>query len=293
MTFKAPALFLLIFSFIAAEVHAQTLITISSKKGGKALTRISQKQFQSVYSHIKTISRTTTPSPKRFLEDYVRYLIGVETAYNDSSLVKSPNIRNMFASPLLKQGFDELLYKMLAETKLRKQISRLDKSARKLSKTVLLRFYKKNPDYNFQFIQISFPENPSAKQLKTTKARAEKIHKEVKKSKKTFPDLINIYSDDRISGQTNIPRNRNTTHPSIYKVIKTMKRNQISRPIRSFDGFYIIKLNRQVPFGEANRTQIKSAYFDQKRTEIFNKYFDGLKKQYTVQINQSVLKKIK
>ena len=279
-------------SFFVHSAIGQTLITISKKKGNQVITRVPLKEVQAAYSHIKKLGAESAPTPKKFVDDYVRYIIGVEEAYQDTSLVKDKKIKNMFASPLLKQGFEQLLYKMLAETKLQKQIAQLDKKSRTLSKTVLLKFYRRNPEYDFHFIQISFPENPNSKQLAEAQSRALKIHAEVKKSKKPFPALIDIYSDNRM-GKLSVPRTRNTTYPAIYKVISKMKSGGISAPIRTVDGFYIIRLNRKIPFGEANRTQIKAAYFDKERTKIFNNYFNKIKAKYTVQINQALLKQVK
>ena len=279
-------------SFFLHSAIGQTLITISNKKSGQVITRVSLKEVQSAYSHIKKLGAETAPTPKKFVNDYVRYIIGVQEAYKDKTLVKDSKIKNMFANPLLKQGFEQLLYKMLAETKLQKQIAQLDKKARTLSKTILLKFYRQNPEYDFHFIQISFPEQPNKKQLAEATNRAAQIYKEVQKSKKPFPALVDIYSDNRI-GKLTVPRNRNTTYPSIYKTISRMKNGSISTPIRGPDGLYIIKLNRKIPFGEANRTQIKAAYFDKERAKIFNNYFNKIQKQYTVQINQDLLKQIK
>ena len=279
-------------SFFLHSAIGKTLITISKKKGGQVVTRVSLKEVQSAYGHVKKLGAESTPTPKQFVNDYVRYIIGVEEAYKDTTLVKNAKIKSMFASPLLKQGFEQLLYKMLAETKLQKQIAQLDKKARTLSKTVLLKFYRQNPEYDFHFIQISFPEKPNKKQLAEATDRASQIYKEVRKSKKPFPALVDIYSDNRM-GKITVPRTRNTTYPSVYQVVSKMKNRAISTPVRAVDGLYIIKLNQRIPFGEANRTQIKAAYFDKERTKIFNNYFKKIQKQYTVQINQVLLKQIK
>ena len=283
---------LLIF-FIPLFTQAQNLATISySGTKGPITINITLKEFQKTYRAIKQIAPNTPPA-KQFFQEYLRYRVGLEHAYNEPSLVKSSNIRNMFADPLLKEGFEQLLYKSLAEKKLKKTIAKADRTARKLSKNVMLKFYRNNPEFDINFITINLPDNPNATQIKETKARATKIYNEVKKSKKAFTDLVDIYSDDRLSGKINIPRSRHTIYPTIYKQLKKMKNGQISTPIRTATGLYIIKLNRKVPFGEANRTQIKAAYFDQKRSQALNKYFDGLKSKYKVRTNTALLNKIR
>ncbi len=285
------AIFLLSF-FSIFSAQAENLATISySGKKGPVNIKITLQEFVNTYKAVKTVAPNTPPI-KKFFEEYLRYRIGVEQAYNDPRLVKNPAIRNMFKDPLLKEGFEQLLYKTFAEKKLKKQIAKVDKTAKKLSKNVMLRFYKKNPEFDINFIVINLPMNPTAKQIKTTTARATKIHKEVKASKKPFSNLVDIYSDDRLNGRLNIPRSRHTIYPTIYKKLQSMKNGQISNPIRTGTGFYIVKLNRKIPFGEANRTQIKAAYFDQKRSQVLKKYFNSLKSKFKIQTNTALLNNI-
>ena len=289
MTFILP-IFAVI--FFISSAGGKTFITISTKDKSQVLARVSLKEFQSAYSHVKKLSQDNAPKPKKFLDDYTRYLIGVEEAYKDKTLVKDPKIKDMFTNPLLRQGFDQLLYKLLAETKLQKQIASLDKKSRTLSPAVLKKFYRKNPEYDFHFIQASFPENPNSKQLKEAKNRIEQIYKEVRKSKKNFPQLVSIYSDSSAIGGVTVHRTQNMMYPSIFKKISKMKKGQISKPFKSVNGFYIVKFNRKVPFEEANHTQIKAVFFDQQRTKIFNNYFNKIQKKYFVQVNKALLKQV-
>jgi len=283
---------LLIF-FIPLFAQAQNLATISySGKRGPVTINITLKEFQKTYKAVKQMAPNTPPA-KQFFQEYLRYRVGLEQAYNEPSLIKNPNIRNMFADPLLKEGFEQLLYKSLAEKKLKKTVAKVDQTARKLSKNVMLRFYRNNPEFDINFIVINFTDNPNATQIREAENRTIKIYNEVKKSKKKFTDLVDIYSDDRLSGKINIPRSRHTIYPTIYKQLKKMKDGQLSTPVRTATGFYIIKLNRKIPFGEANRTQIKAAYFDQKRSQALNRYFDKLKSKYKIKTNTALLNNIR
>ena len=283
-----------LFSFlILLPAQAEVLATISySGKKGPVKVQITLKEFKKTYDTVKQIA-PNTPSIQQFFQEYLRYRIGVEAAYNNPSLIKNPNIRNMFADPLLREGFEQLLYKSLADKKLKKKIAKLDKTAKKLSKNIMLKFYRQNPEFDLNFIVISLPVDPKPFQIKAAQERAMKIYNEVKKSKKPFPDLVDIYSDDRLSGRISMPRSAHTIYPTIYKQLKRMKDGQISKPIRTGNGFYIVKLNRKIPFGEANRTQIKAAYFDQNRSKALAQYFNSLKSKYKVQTNSALLNKIR
>lgn len=277
--------------FSSAQAEVLSTISYSGKKG-PVIINISVKEFTKTYRNVKQVAPNTPPA-RKFFQEYLRYRIGLEHAYNDPKLVKNPAIRNMFTDPLLKEGFEQLLYKTLAEKKLKNKIAKLNKASQKLSKNTMLKFYRNNPEFDINFITISFPAEPKPNQLKEARSRATKIYNEVKKSKKPFPELIDIYSDDRLSGRINITRSRHNIYPTIYEQLKKMRDGQISSPIKTATGFFIVKLNRKIPFGEANRTQIKAAYFDGKRSRILKQYFDGLKSKYKVKTNTSLLNKIR
>ena len=278
---------------IIPALQAKDLATISYKgKKGPVTIKISLEEFTKTWRNLKQVA-PNTPSAKKFYDEYLRYRIGVEEAYNDSSLVRSPNIRNMFVDPMLKKHFDEIIYKHLAEKKLKAKISRIDKMSQKLSKKVMLKYYKNNPEFEANFIVISMPIDPNPKQIKEAQTRALKIYNDVKNSKKNFLELIDIYSDDRISGKISLPRNRHNIYPNIYKVLKKMKSGQISSPIRAANGFYIVKLLRRVPFGKANRTQIKATYFDLKRAQALKQYFNKIKTKYKIKTNTALLNSIR
>ncbi len=270
-------------------VHSRVLATISYTRLNKAVTvTIPTREFQKTYLQTRQIA-PNTPPVKKFFEDYLLYRIGVEEAYNDPTLVKNPQIKNMFANPHLKESFEQMLYKLLADNKLKTRISKIDRSAKKLTQQQMRQYYKKNPEFDFNFIVITVPVNPTASQLKKTQNRALSIYREIKKSPKPFVELIDIYSDDRISGRLKMSRVRNTIYPTVYQQLKKMKPGQISPPVRTAGSFHIVKLNRTLPFSQANQMQIKAGYFDKKRGDAIRQYFSSLKKKYKIHIYQSEL----
>ena len=279
------------FAFIllsfALPVHSRVLATVSYTKLSKARTfTITTREFQQAYRQTRQMA-PNTPPVKKFFDDYLLYRIGVEEAYNDPSLVKNPQIKNMFVNPHLKESFEQMLYKLLADNKLKKRLSRIDTQAKALSRGQMKQYYKTNPEFDINFIVITLPVNPTPAQLKKTTDRATSIHREVQKSTKAFPELIDIYSDDRISGRLQISRTKTTLYPTVYQELKKMKPGQISPPLRTAGGFHIVKLNRVLPFSQANQMQIKAGFFDKKRGEVIRQYFASLKKKYKVQIHQS------
>ena len=219
------------------------------------------------------------PSPQEFLKQYLRFKAGVSEAYHEKSLMKAPDDVSWITSPSLKIAFEKELYKAYADLKLKKQMSALDKKSAKLSQRALRKLYNKNPEYSFNFISVNYPLNPSPSQIKEAKGRAEKIYQQIQSSKKPFGELTALYSDNKILGALNAPRSRRMIPPLVYNLLKETKRGRINEPVRVSDGFWIVRLRRRIPFGEADQTVIRLDYYSQRRTRIFNTYFDHLLKQ--------------
>ena len=282
---------LIFFIFSPVFSQAQVVAHYTYSKAKKPVKKnITSKDLKTAYKLIKD-STYIPPTPEVFFEDYLRFKIGVEVALNDKKLVKSPAIDQQIVNPYLRRAFHQEIYKSLAENRLKKQTISLDKRASQLSESVLKRLYSKEPEFNIFFIAIYHPISPNPSQIQKAKKRADQIYSQVVKSKKPFVELVVLYSDDKSNGVLNINRSKASIFPQAYKQLKKMRPNSISQPIRVPSGYVIVKLNRKVPFAEANQTAIKANYFNKKRTELFNNYFTGLKKNFKIQIvNKGLVK---
>ena len=271
--------FLIFFSpFVQAKVVVEYTYLKAKNPDTKSI------QLDELKRAYKIIQKSTflAPSPDTFFNDYLRFKMGVEVGLNTASLVKSSNIDKSIVNPYLRQAFHQELYKALAELKLKRQSKALDKSASKLSQKALERLYAKAPEFNIFFISVFHPVGPSKSQIQEAKNRADKIYTRITKSKKPFIELVALYSDDKNNGVLGINRSEGEIPPSVYSHLKTMKNGSISRPLRVPTGYVIVKLNRKIPFSEANHVAIKANYFNKKRTKIFNSYFDSLKKDFKI-----------
>ncbi len=283
----------LFFVTCVSSVWGQNLATISYKSTkGPVTIPITLTEFKESYKVVKQLAPISAPTARIFWKDYLPYRLGVEEAYNNTEIIKNPAMRNMFADTNLQQTFEQNLYKTLIRKKLKGRIAVLNKQSMKLPQSTMRKLYRKNPEYIFHFILITLPANPSATNIKEARTRAQKIYQDVRSSKKPFYQLIDLYSDDR-SGKISMSRSRNAIIPAIYKKIQTMKKGQISSPIQTYNGFYIVRLASKVPFKNADHTSIKAGYFDRERGKIIKNYFKGLKNsKYKVQVNRSLLKTI-
>ena len=268
----------------APVIQAEVVATYTYRKAKKPVEKsITIEEVRMAYDIIQK-STFNPPGQDQFFKDYLRFKMGVEVGLNERKLIKSPGLDTLIVNPFLKQAFHQELYKALAEIKLKRSIEKLDNRASNLSDKRLRQLYANDPEFNLFFIAVNHPINPKPSQVKEAESRALKIYNQVIKSKKPFLELVALYSDDKVNGTLGINRSRASILPSVYERLKSMKDGEISRPLRVFSGFFIVKLNKKIPFSEANTIGIKANYFNKERTKIFNNYFDNLKKDFSVKI---------
>ena len=265
-------------------------IAVFSSAGGVA-KNISLDEVKKAYQVVLD-STLNAPSRAQFVKDYVRYRVIVEEAYKDKSLVKSPKIRNSIVDSQLKQTLDQSVYKAFISKRMQAQLSKIDREVRKASSKELQKFYRLNPYFNVHFIVVDIPPSAGKKQIAEIKKRAVNVHSQILKSKKPFVDLISLYSDNTFVGRGGVNYSRTNLYPLVYDAVKSLKKDQMTKPIRTPNGFYIVKLNRRVPFSEANVEDVKNQMRTEKRTKVFNAYLDKIQKKYKVKISNKLVQSI-
>ncbi|RME16317.1 MAG: hypothetical protein D6797_04785 [Bdellovibrio sp.] len=266
-------LFLIVLFCFAFQLKAQTLAVV-----GKST--ISLQEFKKKYEKIKS-QTINPPSPSTFLEDLIRFEIGVQEAEKEG-------LRN---DPLVKEKIKEVLYKYFVEKHIGKKVEKI-----KVTEKEMREYYKNNPEIRTSHILIEFSPNATQKQIEIARKRALEIYNEVKKSKEPFEKLVKLYSDDTISkryGGDIGYQSRTTLIPTYYEAAKKMKIGEIKGLIRSRYGFHIIKLTGRRTYSQANKQQIRAAVFDLKRKKIFDQFFRKLKRKYKIKVKKSLLRKIK
>ncbi len=268
---NSVALILLLVSLVA---HAQNNNDVVAVVGSKQIT---VKDFNDKYNEV--LKQTINPPPKDlFLEDLVRYEIGVQEAVK----------RGVPDEAIVKERVRQEYYKGLIEKELGQKISEI-----KVTDKDMQDFYKNNPEIRTSHILIEFRPEATAEQKKAAKDRATEILAEVRKSKRPFEELVGLYTDDVLSKRTGGDvgwQSRVTLVPSFYDAALKMKVGDVQGLIETQYGYHIIKVTGRRGYGDANKRQIRAAVFDEKRKELFDAYFSKLKKQYPVKVNKGVLK---
>lgn len=269
---KWSAAFLAIL-FFSSPVLAESVATV----GGKNITL---QDFKTKYDEVKR-QTINPPDPELFLEDLVRYEIGVQEA-------EKRGLRN---DPIVIERINQEMYKALLERAIGDKVSKI-----KVNEAEMKAFYKDNPELRLSHILIEFKPGSSDKEKSVAQKRAEDIYKEVQASNRPFEELVKLYSDDTLSKENGGDigfQSKVTLVPPIYDAVMKMKVGQIKGVIETRYGFHILKLVEKGSYDNANKRQIRAAVFDNKRKSIFDDFFADLKKKYKISTNTSALKNLK
>ena len=254
--------------------HAQTLATV----GG---TKITVDDFQKRLGEVRA-KVVTPPSNEDFLEDLIRYEIGLQEARR----LKLPE------DPVIKERFDQVLYNSLLEKELGPKLDKVT-----VREPEMKTFYRSNPELHLAHILIDVKEDASVEDRAAARRRAQENLDEVRRSRRPFDELVKLYSDDPTTkdnaGDLGY-QSRATLAPEIYDLALKMTPGQIKGPIESRDGFHILKLIDRRPYDLADKRQVRSALIDHARVELFNDFFARLKSQkdHRVEINKEALRSL-
>lgn len=267
-------LFLSFFIFFWAHSsfsQVQVLATVGTKK-------ISLEEFNKKLSEIKA-STLNPPTKEQFLEDLIRFEVGVQEAQK----------RGLEKDPIVQDRMNQELYKALLEKELSGKIDQV-----KITDKEMQEYYKKNPEIRTSHILTGIKPGATPEQRAEARERANKIFAEVKASKRPFEELAKIYSDETLTKQAGGDvgwQTRVTLVPAYYEAALATKIGDIRGVVETPFGFHIIKVTGIRSFENADKRQIRAAVFDEKRRVIFNAFFDGLKKKYTIKTNAGLLGK--
>lgn len=262
----------LILSFSA---HAQKGTDVVATIGNKKITL---DEFNKKYKEVTSQVITNTPSRKVFLEDLIRYEIGLLEAKK----------RGLEKDPMVAERLNQELYKGLLEKELGKKVQES-----KVTEQEMREYYANNPQIRMSDILIEVKPGATPQQRAEAQKRAQEILAEVLKSKRPFEELVRLYSDDlttkNLGGDVGW-QSRLTLVPNYYDEALKLKINQITpKLVETAFGFHIFKLTGKRSYEEATKREIRMAVFDEKRKALFDAFFAQLKKQYPVNVNSNLV----
>lgn len=272
---KSFSIFIGVFAtaLMMGVAHAQQGKEVVATVGGKAITL---DEFNKKYNEVRNQTQNP-PTKEQFLDDLVRYELGVQEAEK----------RKLQNDPAVQEMIRQSMYKALLEKDLGEKIQKISVSEKEMQE-----YYKNNPEIRTSHILIEVKLGANAEQKAAAKKRAQEIYSEVKASKRPFEELVKLYSDDPLSKQTGGDvgwQSRMTLVPSYYNTIVKMKVGETSGLVETPFGYHIIKVTGRRAYENANKRQIRAAVFDEKRKEIFDEYFDKMKKGVKIQENRKLI----
>lgn len=252
-------------SSFAQQAKDAVVATVGSKK-------ITLEEFNQKYNEVKSQS-LNPPTRAQLLEDLVRYEVGVQEAEK----------RGLEKDPIFKDRVKQELYKTLLEKELADKVQKISVSDKEMEE-----YYQKNPEIRTSHILIEIKATATPEQRAEAKKRATEIYSEVKGSKRPFEELVKLYSDDPLSKQTGGDvgwQNRATLMPSYYDALLSMKVGEVKGLIETPYGYHIVKVTGRHAFENANKRALRTIVFDEKRKQVFNQFFDTLKRSYKIDVN--------
>ncbi|OFZ28825.1 MAG: hypothetical protein A2622_05260 [Bdellovibrionales bacterium RIFCSPHIGHO2_01_FULL_40_29] len=267
--------FLSILLLVSTTVFAQSGSSVVATVGNKKITL---DDFNKKYAEVTSQVLVNPPSKKLFLEDLVRYEVGVQEARK----------RGLDKDPIVLDRFNQEMYKALLEKELGKKVQE-----NAVSEAEMKAWYAKNPQIRLSDILIEIKPGATPAQRAEAKKRAEEILAEVKKSKRPFEELVRLYSDDsttkNLGGDVGW-QSRITLISPYYDSAVALKVGQISQSlIETPFGYHILKLTGRRSYEEATKREIRMAVFDEKRKAVFDEFFNRIKKQYQINVNSKLV----
>lgn len=259
--------------FLVSSSWAQkdeTVATVGNKK-------ITLEEFNKKFAEVRAQAPPNPPTKEQFLEDLIRFEVGVQEAEK----------KKVSQDPIYQERIKQELYKTLLEKELADKVSKIV-----VTEGDMESYYKKNPDVRFAHILIITKPGSTPEQRAEAKKRAVENWEEIKKSKRPFEELVKIYSDDIVSKQSGGDvgwQNRVTIVPNLYEAVVSMKTGELKGIVETQFGFHIIKMLGKRGYQDANKRTIRGAVFDEKRKEIFDSYFETVKKGYKIQKNTKLI----
>jgi parvulin-like peptidyl-prolyl isomerase len=242
-------------------------------------TVITAEEFEKKYQENLKFFQLKAPTKKGVLDDLIKRELGLQEA-KKLGLDKDPDVVDRM---------NTVLYHALLEKKLNKdfdQISVSDSEAKS--------FYSKNPEIRTSHIFVALRAGATAEEEKKALARITDIRDQhLKPGKMSFAEIAQRFSDG-VAAPVGGDLDYNTKEkldPLYYEAaVKLKTPGAVSGIVRSNFGYHIIKLTGVRPWDETDQAQIKRLVYDEKRSDVFERYMASLRKQSKIVINAGALK---
>jgi peptidyl-prolyl cis-trans isomerase C len=195
-------------------------------------------------------------------------------------------------NPQVKKDIQEAIKLVLADHYLKEKIANIKPTEKdlRLYYASHKEEYKRPEKAIVKHIFISFPENATQTQKEEAFKKALSVRKKLLNGAK-FETIAKKYSSSGNKGDTTGYITKGDLPEDIEKEIFSLRPGEISKPIESRYGYYIVKLEKKIPAYtppfDKIKDQIKKAYVREKEKEVLQKILKGLSEKYEVKIYRS------
>lgn len=272
---------LVLVQLLLGSAGAQSNNSAPDKNDKEVLFSVGEKkvtlgEFKNRYKEV--MGSLNAPTPELFMEDMIRYEVGLQEAKK----------RQIEKDPAVIERINQELYKGLVEQAISAKVRAI-----KVSDGELKAHYREYPEIRSSHILIQVRDGSNKDERETARKRAQEIYDEVRVSKRPFEELVKLYTDDSFSKATGGDigwQTRLTLVPSYYNALMSMKVNEIKGLVETPYGYHIVKLTGRQSFEQANKEALRESVKTQKRQQLFDELFSGLKKNYDIKTNTSLLR---
>jgi peptidyl-prolyl cis-trans isomerase C len=253
---------------------------------GKVLVRVNEvsislDEFNRRYEQNSKLVPGATPSK----QDVLKNIIYFELATQEARRLR------IHQEQALKDQFDILLYQAIIRRFVQPKVDSLE-----ISESEVRKYYDANPLLRTSHIILLSKPGMSETELKDLRKRAQDILGIVRSNKKSFEDYAQQYSEGP-SAKTGGDVDWGARHkllPEFYEAALKLKNiGDVSDLVETPYGIHIIKLTGRRPYAEMDAVYKDFAVRtlrESKGQDIFNAYFDGLRKKAKVTVNEDLIK---
>ncbi len=278
-TKRVPAILLALLAASATMFYSIKAVQAATELARVNGTVITLEDFNKKYKENLKFFQYKAPTKQAVLDDLIKRELGIQEARR-LKLDKDPEVIERMNTVLYHAVLDKVLSKQF-ET-----ISSTDAEAKA--------FYAKNPEVRTSHIFVAVRPEANQEEDKAAFQKIKKIQDEaLKDGKMGFAEAAQRYSEGvaaPMGGDLDY-QTRDKLDPTYYETaLKLKSPGKVSGIIRSQFGYHIVKLTAIRSWEETDKAQVKRMLFDEKRSQIFEKYMAQLKKQYKVSVKPDLVK---
>jgi parvulin-like peptidyl-prolyl isomerase len=239
---------------------------------------ITLESFNQKYRENLKFFQFKAPTRKGVLDDLIKRELGIQEA-KKLGLDRDPEVQDRM---------NTVLYHALLDKKLSKQFEAIQ-----VSDDDARRYYSTNPELRTSHIFVALRPDAPKDQVKKAYEKIKKIQDDyLRDGKMSFAEVAQRFSEGvaaPMGGDIDY-QTRDKLDPVYYDTaVRLRTPGKVSGIIRTQFGYHIVKLTAIRPWDEADKAQIKRLVFDERRSQIFERYMAQLRAAARVTVHSALL----